>query len=254
MDSETLKTLWHQNSNHELSISEQEERKFLQKMRLFFAYFFQHYINSPINYNDFFACLNEEEKMQFRKKLRKYPLEGGVWFGIRDQLIKDNESSWRFWYPEILEMVTLKNGYAFDTMLGKIHVLKASETLKTTPFAYLLQNKFFNQCFSCSYDYLKNAPYDHVLLTKELLPIAGYYYHAFIETKDAIIDLAQNAIYLDKQKALHILGHQVLFKLSFLEVQEYEQHILKDIPNIYYYFSPLSAIIAYEEFYLKRRR
>lgn len=131
--------------------------------------------------------------------------------------------------PGILSIQNNENTYCIDTILGTIHVNKASEIFKHGKCSSIFYKKLVKKCYARTFEFVEKMPNDYqaVILSSPHY-FGGKLYHAYAEGKDHIVDVAANAYYPNKEEASIPLSGEVLAKLSYEEILEEFDKIPKE--------------------------
>lgn len=123
-------------------------------------------------------------------------------------------------WPGMKSFEKTGNHYVIETELGKIEVSKATPRFLNTNSSYIFKKTLIHKCFARTYDFVKENRDSYAILSKQPGFFYGHDYHAYVERKGEIIDIAANAYYDKKESANKILMGEEIARLSYDEIRD----------------------------------
>ena len=172
--------------------------------------------------------------------------------GMRqDTLILDsNPSLW----PGIESIKQVDNIYTLKTTIGEIKVSKASKIFEGTNVEYIFNKPLMGQCYRRSYDFVREKQDDYdVVLSYMPNFFYGGHYHAYLESDNAVLDIAANSYYHTKEDASKILNGTIIRKLNYKKIEEDYKVLCHHIPELKFMNNPKLLTLALYNDYRNER-
>ena len=148
-------------------------------------------------------------------------------------------------WPGIESVKQDDNIYVLKTVLGEIKVSKASKIFENTSVEYIFNKPLMGKCYRRSYDFVKEKQenYDVVL---SYMPnfFYGGHYHAYLESDDAILDIAGNSYYHPKEDASKILNGTIIRKLDYKKIEKDYKTLSSRMPELKFIDNPKLLTLA----------
>lgn len=180
---------------------------------------------------EYFLVKETENENIFIELLNSYnfnysmSIHNAIYYLLATEKEKEDSISPLSW-PGIKSIDRFDSRYILDTTIGTIEVFKASEVLSNSKSYDIFNKALMGQCYSRTYDFLKeNRDYRAVL---SYMPnfFYGGHYHTYLEKENEILDIASNALYYSKESIDKIFCGDIIAKLSYKQVQKKFNNII----------------------------
>ena len=135
-------------------------------------------------------------------------------------------------WPGIVNITMQGDTYILDTYKGKVYVKKASDMFSKSNSSHIFEEQLVHMCYDRTYDFLReNNDYNAVLAYNNNFFFGGHY-HAYLQKKSEILDIASNAYYTLSDSSDIVLSGTIIKTLSFDEVEKEYEKVKKTMPEI----------------------
>lgn len=222
--------------NEPLTLDSIESMKLLREYRSIFGPDSLKNLNSIVAlYNSLTDSFKKEVLERLLDKYNynySYSLHNSSFLATMRDCDKPKYLTKSLYYPGIEQIVSQDNQVFIESKIGNVTITKADSIFKGTKSEQIFTKELIGKCYARTYDFLK-LNRKHYKAVVSYLPNAfvGGHYHAYLESKAHILDIAGNAVFSHEDAKVIIQG-ETLLRLSLEELEKKYIALRREIPSL----------------------